>query len=123
MKKLLEKINKVINEKQLKEKFFKIKYVNGDYKIVQATDSLEVIKKYDLATKEHIDTRVIELSGEQAALAQAFANANESTVSKEYKGVTIGWDKDVGYFWGKREDGKPIPTDDKRKINIIRSTK
>lgn len=37
-----------------------------------AKNSLEVIKKYDLATREHINTRVIELFGEQEAIA--FAN-------------------------------------------------
>lgn len=50
-------------------KAFKIKYASGEYKIVKAKDSLTVIKQYDLCTKEHIQTRVIELSGEQEAIA------------------------------------------------------
>lgn len=50
-------------------KIFKIKYQDGKYKIVQAKNSLEVIKKFDLATREHINTRIIELSGEQKAIA------------------------------------------------------
>ena len=54
-------------------KHYKIKYANGGYKIVSANTSLEVIKKYDLATREHIDTRVIELSGEQEAIANSNA--------------------------------------------------
>ena len=49
-------------------KAYKITYASGDYKIVKAKTSLEVIKKYDLATKEHIQTRVIELQGEQLAI-------------------------------------------------------
>lgn len=50
-------------------KAFKIKYANGDYKIVFARNSLEVIKQYDLCTREHIQTRVTELNGEQGAIA------------------------------------------------------
>lgn len=50
---------------------YKIKYENGEVEVVIAKDSLEVIKKYDLATKEHINTRIIELEGEQKAIALA----------------------------------------------------
>ncbi len=52
-------------------KYYKIKYINGKSDIVKAGNSLEVIKKYDLATREHINTRVIELSGEQEAIAKS----------------------------------------------------
>lgn len=52
-------------------KYYKIKYANEDFKIVKAKNSLEVIKKYDLATKQHINTRIIELEGEQLAIAQS----------------------------------------------------
>ena len=31
--------------------YYKIKYLNDSFKIVKARDSLDVIKKYDLATK------------------------------------------------------------------------
>ena len=48
---------------------YKIKYANGNSKIVIAKDSLTVIKQYDLATKEHINTRVIQLEGEQKEIA------------------------------------------------------
>lgn len=41
--------------------YYKIKYQNGDTKVVSANDSLEVIKKYDLTTRENIDTKVIQL--------------------------------------------------------------
>ena len=50
--------------------YYKIKYENGDYKIVKADNSLEVIKKYDLATRKHINTRIIQLEGEQLAIAK-----------------------------------------------------
>ena len=50
-------------------KAFKLKYENGEHEIVFADTSLEVIKKYDLATRKHINTRVIELNGEQGAIA------------------------------------------------------
>ena len=50
-------------------KYFKIKFDNGNFKIVKSKNSLEVIKKYDLCTREHINTRIIELSGEQEAIA------------------------------------------------------
>lgn len=50
-------------------KAFKIKYENGECKVVIACNALEVIKTYDLATREHIQTRVFELSGEQEAIA------------------------------------------------------
>jgi len=49
--------------------YYKIKYLNDSFKIVKARDSLDVIKKYDLATKENVETRVIELEGEQLAIA------------------------------------------------------
>lgn len=49
--------------------YFKLKYKNGTFKIVKGKNSLEVIKKYDLATKKHIDTRIIKLEGEQRAIA------------------------------------------------------
>lgn len=50
-------------------KAFKLKYEDGRVEVVLAESSLEVIKKYDLASKEHINTRVIELTGEQLAIA------------------------------------------------------
>ena len=50
-------------------KAYKIKYENGNYKIVIANNSLEVVKKYDLATAENVNTRIIQLEGEQKAIA------------------------------------------------------
>ena len=50
-------------------KAFKLKFEDGSFKIVYAKTSLEVIKKYDLATRKHINTRVFELAGAQEAIA------------------------------------------------------
>jgi hypothetical protein len=50
-------------------KYYKIKYFNGEYKIVKANNNLEVIKKYDLCSRENINTHIVELSGEQEAIA------------------------------------------------------
>lgn len=40
---------------------YKIQYTNGEYKIVIANNALEVVKKYDLATRENINTKLIQL--------------------------------------------------------------
>lgn len=52
-------------------KYYKIKYEDDTFIIVKSKNSLELIKKYDLATVKNINTRVIELQGEQLAIAQA----------------------------------------------------
>lgn len=53
-------------------KAFKIKYADGSYKIVTGPiTALDVIKRFDLATRKHVNTRVIELDGEQLAIALA----------------------------------------------------
>jgi hypothetical protein len=52
-------------------KFFKLKFKDESFKIVEGKNALEVIKKYDLCTKEHIETRVIELEAEQLAIARS----------------------------------------------------
>lgn len=51
--------------------YYKIKYIDGTFKIVGAKTSLEVIKKYDLASAKHINTRIIQLEGEQLAIARS----------------------------------------------------
>jgi len=51
--------------------YYKLKFNNNSFKIVKGKNDLEVIKKYDLASKEHINTRVIQLQGEQLAIAIA----------------------------------------------------
>ena len=50
---------------------YKIKYTDGTYEVVIAKNSLEVIKRYDLAAAKHINTKVIQLEGEQKAIAIA----------------------------------------------------
>lgn len=54
---------------ETKMKAFKIKYANGDFKIVIAKNAIQVLRTYDLFTKEHIETRILQLSGEQEAIA------------------------------------------------------
>lgn len=51
--------------------YFKIKYVDGTFNIVKGKDMLDVIERFNLATKEHKGTRVFELEGEQLAIARA----------------------------------------------------
>jgi hypothetical protein len=52
-----------------KMKYFKIKYNDGRYIFDKAEDSLELIKKHELYTKENINTIIIQLEGEQEAIA------------------------------------------------------
>ena len=50
-------------------KYYRLRFKDGTFKIVSGLTALEIIKRYDLATREHISTRVTELSGEQEAIA------------------------------------------------------
>lgn len=50
-------------------KAFKLKYTDNSFKIVYGKNALEIIKRYDLATLDHVNTRIIELTGEQEAIA------------------------------------------------------
>ena len=52
-------------------KYYKLKYADGRVEIVKANTALEVIKRYDLATRANCQTRVVELSGEQEAIARS----------------------------------------------------
>lgn len=52
-------------------KYFKLKYADGNCQIVKGKNALEIIRRYDLTTKEHVETRIFELSGEQLAIAQS----------------------------------------------------
>jgi hypothetical protein len=56
-------------------KAFKLKYGNGTVEVAFATDALTLIRERDLCTREHVDTRITQLSGEQEDIA--FANASE----------------------------------------------
>lgn len=53
-------------------KAFKLKYQEGEkdrIEIVYGKNALEIIKRYDLCSKNNINTRIFELSGEQEAIA------------------------------------------------------
>lgn len=52
-----------LENRQRKEymKKYRIILGNGESTIVEANSSLEVVKKYDLATRKHIHTRIVEL--------------------------------------------------------------
>jgi hypothetical protein len=49
--------------------YFKIQYQDGTFKIEKSKSALDIIKKHDLCTREHVNTRIVELSGEQLAIA------------------------------------------------------
>ncbi len=51
---------------------YRITYKNGTTKEVQANKTIDVIRKYDLATKEHIGTTVTRLEHTQR-LAESIA--------------------------------------------------
>lgn len=50
-------------------KAFRIRYENGSFEIKLAKDALSLIRQHDLASRKHVNTRIIELSGEQEAIA------------------------------------------------------
>lgn len=50
-------------------KYFQLKYADGTTEYAKAKDSLALIRERDLCTRKHIDTRIVELSGEMRALA------------------------------------------------------
>ena len=52
-------------------KYFKIKYANGEQEIKKAKDALALIRENELYTKDHITTRIFELSGKQEAIARS----------------------------------------------------
>ena len=55
----------------MKTLYFKLKFQDGTFKIVKGFSTLGVIKKYDLATREHLHTRIYVLAGEELAIAIA----------------------------------------------------
>ena len=50
-------------------KYFRIRYADGSFEIVSSANALALIRERDLCTAEHVNTRITELSGEQAAIA------------------------------------------------------
>ena len=51
--------------------YYRLKYEDGSFDIVKAETDLAVVKKYDLATRKHVNTRITRLQGEQLAIAQS----------------------------------------------------
>jgi len=51
--------------------YYKLKYDDGRVEIVKAETDLQVVRKYDLATREHVNTRIFRLEGEQLAIARS----------------------------------------------------
>lgn len=49
--------------------YYKLKFKDGTFKIVRGKSSLEIVRKYDLCASEHANTHMVELSGEQRAIA------------------------------------------------------
>ena len=49
--------------------YYKIKYIDDTFKIVKGANALEVVQEYNLASIDNIDTRLIQLEGEQLAIA------------------------------------------------------
>ena len=58
-------------------KYFRIELKDGESFIDNAETHLGIIKKHDLATREHISTRVVELEGEQLAIAISNEQSDE----------------------------------------------
>jgi len=46
-------------------KYYKLIYADGSINIVSAKSDIELIKKYDLATKKHINTKIIQYENDQ----------------------------------------------------------
>lgn len=57
-------------------KYFKLKYENGSQEIVKGKNALEIIRRYDLTTRDHVETRIFELSGEQELIARSNEEEN-----------------------------------------------
>lgn len=55
--------------------YYKIKYANGQIIVDSASSTLELIRKYDLCTRENDSATIHQLEGEQLAIA--IANDNE----------------------------------------------
>lgn len=58
-------------------KYYKLKYEDGTSEVVSAKSDLELIRKYDLATAKHINTKIIQYENDQlAAVTEALAINN-----------------------------------------------
>jgi hypothetical protein len=52
-------------------KAFRLKYDDGSSETAYAVDALTLIRERNLCTREHVNTRIVQLSGEQEAIALA----------------------------------------------------
>ena len=52
-------------------KYFRLRYADGRQEVLKAKDALTLIRQYDLYTRDHVNTRITELTGEQEALARS----------------------------------------------------
>ena len=56
-------------------KYFRVRYADERWEILKAESAIDLIRQYDFCTREHVNTRITELNGEQGAIARA--NDNE----------------------------------------------
>ena len=78
--------------------YYKIKYESGKIIIDKAERSIDIIKKYDLATKENIQTRVFQLEGEQLAIAISNDTKCKDNVHVwNFNDVVKDWNNKGGY--------------------------
>jgi len=54
--------------------YFKLKYPDGEIKYCKGENSLEIIRRFDLCTRENAEIVLVELNGEQKALAIDYLN-------------------------------------------------
>lgn len=52
-------------------KYYKLQYADGTSEVVSAKSDLELIRKYDLATAKHVNTRIIQYEADQLAAVTA----------------------------------------------------
>ena len=52
-------------------KYFRVRYADDRFEILKAENALALIRQYDFCTRDHVNTRITELTGEQLAIAQS----------------------------------------------------
>lgn len=48
-------------------KYYKLVYSDGTSTVVNANSDLELIRKYDLASKQHVNTKIVQYESDQLA--------------------------------------------------------
>lgn len=48
-------------------KYYKLQYEDGTAEVVSAKSDIELIRKYDLATRKHANTKIIQYENDQLA--------------------------------------------------------